>query len=89
MHGSQGFDGNAPPTSCFFSCQKQLHGKVIRFSDYLKQVLTLWEAFEVFNHSSIFDKAVFCLGEKKGLLVNDERSSWYDRVGIFKCRFGI
>ena len=33
------------------------------FWDYMKQVLTS-EAFEAFVHGSIFDKAVFCLGEK-------------------------
>ena len=43
------------------------------FLDYMKQVLTS-EAFEAFIHSSIFDKAVFCLGEKQGMLVNDECS---------------
>ena len=50
--------------------------------DYMKQVLTS-EAFEAFIHGSIFDKAVFCLGEKQGILVNDERSSWYNKVGDF------
>ena len=45
------------------------------FWDYMKQVLTS-EAFEAFIHGSIFDKAVFCLGEKQGMLVNDECSSW-------------
>ena len=40
------------------------------FLDYMKQILTP-KAFEAFNHSSIFDKAVFCLGEKQGMLVND------------------
>ena len=50
----------------------------------MKQVLTL-EAFEAFNYSSIFDKAVFCLGEKQGTLINDECtcSPWYNRVGDF------
>ena len=52
------------------------------FVDYLKQVL-LPDALETFLHSSIFDKAVFCLGEKLGMLVNDECSSWYNRVGDF------
>ena len=37
----------------------------------MKQVLAP-EAFEGFIHSSIFDNAVFCLGEKQGMLVNDE-----------------
>ena len=31
--------------------------------------------------SNIFNKAVFCLGEKQGMLVNDECSLWYNRVG--------
>ena len=48
----------------------------------MKQILTL-EAFKAFNHSSIFDKSVFCLGEKQGTLINDECSSWYNRVGDF------
>ena len=48
----------------------------------MKQVLTL-EAFEAFIHGSIFDKAVFCLGEKQGMLVNDECTSWYNKVGDF------
>ena len=52
------------------------------FFDYMKQILTP-EAFEAFNHSSIFDKTVFCLGEKQGMLINDECSSWYNRVGDF------
>ena len=48
----------------------------------MKQILT-WETFEAFNHSSIFDKAVFCLDEKQGMLINDECSSWYNRVRYF------
>ena len=48
----------------------------------MKQVLTL-EAFEAFIHRSIFDKAVLCLGKKQGMLVNDECSSWYNKVGGF------
>ena len=52
------------------------------FSDSMRQILTL-EAFEAFIHSSIFDKAVFCLGEKQGMLVNDECRSWYNKVGDF------
>ena len=50
--------------------------------DYMKQILNP-EAFEAFNHSSIFDTSVFCLGEKQGMLLNDECSSWYNRVGDF------
>ena len=52
------------------------------FFEYLKQVLSS-ETFGAFFGSSIFDKALFCLGEMKGLLVNDECSSWYSRVGDF------
>ena len=48
----------------------------------MKQILTP-EAFKAFNYSSIFDKTVFCLGEKQGMLINDECSSWYNRVGDF------
>ena len=48
----------------------------------MKQVLTS-EAFEAFIHGSMFDKAVFCLGGKLGMLVNDECSSWYNKVGDF------
>ena len=52
------------------------------FLDYMKQVLTP-EAFEAFMHGSIFDKTVFCLGEKQGMLVDDECNSWYNKVGNF------
>ena len=52
------------------------------FFDYLKQVLTP-KAFEAFTQSSIFDKTIFCLGEKQGVLVNDDCSSWYNKVGDF------
>ena len=38
------------------------------FLDYMKQVLTP-EAFEAVNHSSIFDKAVLCLGRKRGTVL--------------------
>ena len=48
----------------------------------MKQILAL-EAFKAFNNSSIFDKAVFCLGEKQGMLINDECSPCYNRVGDF------
>ena len=54
----------------------------------MKQILTL-EALEAFNCSSIVDKTVFCLGEKQGMVINDECSSWYNRVGDFLCQFGI
>ena len=32
---------------------------------------------------SIVYKSVFCLGEKQGLIVSDECSSWYNEVGSF------
>ena len=38
----------------------------------MKQILTL-EAFEIFNHSNIFDKVVFCLGKKQGTVYVDKR----------------
>ena len=41
----------------FLNTQRQ------NFLDYMKQILTLG-AFKAFNHSSIFNKDVFCLGEK-------------------------
>ena len=34
------------------------------FFDYMKQILTL-EAFEAFNQSNVFNKAVFFSGENK------------------------
>ena len=45
----------------------------------MKQILTP-EAFKAFNYSSSFDKAVFCY-TKQGMLIKDECSSWYNRVG--------
>ena len=41
------------------------------------------DAFETFRCGSIFDKTAFCLGEKEVMLVNDECSSCYNRVGDF------
>ena len=52
------------------------------FLDYLKRVL-LPDDFEAFLCSNSFDKTVFCLGEKQGMLINDECSCWYNRVGDF------
>ena len=52
------------------------------FFDYLKAVLPS-DAFETFLHASNFVKTAFCLGEKEGMLVNDECSSWNNRVGDF------
>ena len=58
------------------------------FFKYLKHVLPL-EAFNAFLCSSVFDKALFCLGEMRGMLVNNEHDLWYSRVGEFWCQFGI
>ena len=41
------------------------------------------DTFEAFLCGSIFAKTVFCLGEKQAMLVNDECSSWCNRVGDF------
>ena len=38
---------------------------------------------KLFIHSSTFNKAVFCLGEKQAMLVKYKCSSWYNRVGDF------
>ena len=48
----------------------------------MKKIHTL-EAFEAFNYSSVFDNIMLCLGEKQGMMINDECSSWYNRVGNF------
>ena len=53
-----------------------------KFLDYLRQVPTP-SASEAFHHDSTFNKAVFCLGEKQGTLVNNECSSWYTKLGDF------
>ena len=60
------------------SCDSQR----IIFWDYLKEVLHL-DTFEDFLCGSIFDKTAFYLGEKQGMLVKDECSSWYNRVSTF------
>ena len=52
------------------------------FLDYMKQILTP-EAIKAFNYSSIFTNTVFCLGEKQGMLINNECSSWYNKVGNY------
>ena len=50
------------------------------FLDYLKQLL-LPDVFEDFVHHSAFDKTVFYLGEKQGMIINDDCSLWYNKVG--------
>ena len=52
------------------------------FLDYLKMVLPP-DDFETFLCGSIFDKTAFCLREKQGMLINDEYSCWYNRVGDY------
>ena len=59
-----------------------------KISKYLKQVL-LSETFDAFLCSSVVNKVLFCLGEMKGMLVNNECSLWYSRVGDFLCWFGL
>ena len=54
--------------------------------NYMKEVLPL-NTFQAF-HGCLFDKTVFCLGEKQGMFVNDEYSSWYSSVGDFKISLG-
>ena len=65
----------------FFECASYDSQRQKIFS-YLKQVLSP-DVFDAFLHSSVFDKVLFCLGERKGLLVNDECGSWYGRIGEF------
>ena len=43
----------------------------------------------MFCHGCISDKVVLCSGDKQGMLVNNECSSWYSRVGDFKHQFEI
>ena len=51
------------------------------FLDYLKQVLVS-DVFEAFVLHSIFDDSI-CLGEKQGMVVNNDCGSWYNRIGNF------
>ena len=44
--------------------------------------MLLPDAFENFIHCSVFNKMIFCLGEKQGMIVNDDCSSWYNRVHV-------
>ena len=68
--------------SIFFS---NVSSKILRdliFGGYLKAVLPM-DTFEAFLRGSISNKTAFCLGAKQGMLVNNEGSSWYNRVGNF------
>ena len=62
----------------FLSVQCTIPGA--KLLDCLNQLL-LPDTFEGFLHGNIFNKAVFCIGEKQDRLVNDECGSWYDRAG--------
>ena len=68
-----------PPKKANYAIQKI---KDINHATYLKEVLPP-DTYEAFLHGSNFDKAAFCLGEKQGMLVNDESSFGYSRVGDF------
>ena len=61
--------------------------QTIDFLDYLKKVFPP-DAFKAYLCGSVFDKIVFCLGEKQDVLVNNECSSWYNRVGGFSINLG-
>ena len=63
-------------------CVLITNSQTLDFLDYLKMVLPP-DAFRTVLCGSIFDKTAFCLGKKQGVLVNDERYSWYNRVGNF------
>ena len=52
------------------------------FFDYLTQVL-LPDDFEALFCGSVFVKTLVCLKRKQDMLVKDESSSWYNRVGDF------
>ena len=47
----------------------------------MNELNTRGSTFETLLCGSIFDKTSFCLGEKEGMLVNNECSAWYNRVG--------
>ena len=64
-----------------FECASY-HSHRLDFVEYLKTVHPPY-AFETFLHGNILDKTEFSLGEKEGILVNDECSPWYNRVGDF------
>ena len=48
-----------------------------------RDILSHHDAFKTFICGSIFDRNALCLGEKEGMLVDDECSSCYNRVGNF------
>ena len=71
-----------------FKCASY-HSQRPIFWDYLKHV-HLPDAFEAFLYCiRNFNKVVFCLGKKQGMLENDECTSWNNKVCNFCCWFGI
>ena len=66
----------------FFMSVHQMIPKRQLFFQLLEKVVLL-DAFEAFLLNSTFNKTIFYLGEKQGLLVRDECSSWCNRVGNF------
>ena len=52
------------------------------YLDSLREVLPL-DTFRATFCGSLFDETTFCWREKQCMLVNDECSSWYNRVGTF------
>ena len=74
--GSQEFVEHVLFECASYNSQRQI------FFNYFRHVLAL-DTLEAIHHGSISDKAVFFLGQKQGMLVNDECSSRYNRVGDF------
>ena len=75
----------SPSSMFFFECAS--YDSQRQFFKCPRQVLTL-DAFEAFCHGNIFNESVFGLGKKQGMLVNNECSSWYSRVGVFSVGLG-
>ena len=46
------------------------------------------DVFEVFCHSNLFGKGVFCLGIKQGMSLKNECSPWYNRRDLFSVNLG-
>ena len=57
----------------------ELHNLGLHKIDNQCTIPTYWIA----STQCLFFKTAFCLGEKHGMLVNNECSSWYNRVGNF------
>ena len=74
------------------SCRKLVEHILFQFASYDSQGLDFLYylkmvhppgAFKIFFRGSIFHKTAIRLGEKEGMLVNDECSSWYNTVGNY------